>query len=206
MMNLSGTSPGGGLGSRGSGSTSGASRWLPRILPVERALEDVADDLATLDLTTEEGIEVTEGMSDLDAAAEDRNMPRAFEGRRYDEPPGEPKVVGAGGAAIAALGAPGVALSAQDGDVQTQQQSWRMRERMKTVSVALVVCLNVGVDPPDVTKTQPCARMECWIDPTTVNPQRAIENIGAALQKQYERWQPRARYRQSLDPPLEEVS
>ena len=29
---------------------------------------------------------------------------------------------------------------------------------MKTVSVALVICLNVGVDPPDVTKTQPCAR------------------------------------------------
>ena len=23
---------------------------------------------------------------------------------------------------------------------------------MKTVSVALVICLNVGVDPPDVTK------------------------------------------------------
>ena len=26
-------------------------------------------------------------------------------------------------------------------------QTWRMRERMKTVSVALVICLNVGVDP-----------------------------------------------------------
>lgn len=34
---------------------------------------------------------------------------------------------------------------------------------MKTVSVALVLCLNVGVDPPDVVKTQPCARLECWI-------------------------------------------
>jgi len=34
---------------------------------------------------------------------------------------------------------------------------------MKTVSVALVVCLNVGVDPPDVLKVQPCARLECWI-------------------------------------------
>ena len=76
---------------------------------------------------------------------------------------------------------------------------------MKTVSVALVICLNVSVDPPDVTKTNPCARQECWIDPTTLNPQRAIEAIGNNLQKQYERWQPRARYRQSLDPPLEEV-
>jgi regulatory associated protein of mTOR len=34
---------------------------------------------------------------------------------------------------------------------------------MKTVSVALVLCLNVGVDPPDIVKTQPCARFECWI-------------------------------------------
>lgn len=29
---------------------------------------------------------------------------------------------------------------------------------MKTVSVALVLCLNV-VDPPDVVKTTPCARL-----------------------------------------------
>uniref|UniRef100_A0A8C2WZG3 Regulatory associated protein of MTOR complex 1 n=1 Tax=Cyclopterus lumpus TaxID=8103 RepID=A0A8C2WZG3_CYCLU len=42
-------------------------------------------------------------------------------------------------------------------------QSWRMKDRMKTVSVALVLCLNVGVDPPDVVKTSPCARLECWI-------------------------------------------
>uniref|UniRef100_A0AC11DSD3 Regulatory associated protein of MTOR complex 1 n=1 Tax=Ovis aries TaxID=9940 RepID=A0AC11DSD3_SHEEP len=42
-------------------------------------------------------------------------------------------------------------------------QSWRMKDRMKTVSVALVLCLNVGVDPPDVVKTTPCARLECWI-------------------------------------------
>ena len=84
-------------------------------------------------------------------------------------------------------------------------QTWRMRERMKTVSVALVVCLNIGVDPPDVKKTEPCARMECWINPLTLNSQRALETIGNNLQKQYERWQPRARYRQSLDPTVEEV-
>ena len=35
--------------------------------------------------------------------------------------------------------------------------------QMKTVSVALVLCLNVGVDPPDVVKISPCARLECWI-------------------------------------------
>lgn len=90
--------------------------------------------------------------------------------------------------------------------VDESTQTWRMRERMKTVSVALVVCLNIGVDPPDVKKTEPCARMECWINPLTLNSQRALETIGNNLQKQYERWQPRARYRQSLDPTVEEVS
>lgn len=86
-----------------------------------------------------------------------------------------------------------------------EMQTWRMKERMKTVSVALVVCLNVGVDPPDVMKTQPCARKECWIDPMSLNPQKAVETIGTSLQRQYERWQPKARYRLSLDPTYDEV-
>ncbi|XP_043280905.1 regulatory-associated protein of mTOR isoform X2 [Venturia canescens] len=89
--------------------------------------------------------------------------------------------------------------------VNCVSQSWRMKERMKTVSVALVLCLNVGVDPPDIVKTQPCARLECWIDPLSMSPQKALETIGSNLQKQYGRWQPRARYKQSLDPTVEEV-
>eukprot|EP01137_Pigoraptor_chileana_P036829 Opistho-2@33067 len=79
-------------------------------------------------------------------------------------------------------------------------QKWRMKERMKTVSVALILCLRIGVDPPDVVKTSPCARMECWIDPFKLPPEKALETIGDCLQKQYERWQPRARYKLSLDP------
>ncbi|CAE1248564.1 RAPTOR [Acanthosepion pharaonis] len=84
-------------------------------------------------------------------------------------------------------------------------QTWRMKERMKTVSVALVLCLNVGVDPPDVVKTSPCARLECWVDPLSMSPPKALETIGNNLHKQYDRWQPRARYKQSLDPTGEEV-
>ena len=76
---------------------------------------------------------------------------------------------------------------------------------MKTVSVALVMCLNVGVDPPDIVKPQPCSKLECWIDPLSLPPQKALESIGANLLKQYERWQPRARYKQVLDPTVEEV-
>jgi regulator-associated protein of mTOR len=29
-----------------------------------------------------------------------------------------------------------------------ETQEWRMRDRLKTVSAALVLCLNIGVDPP----------------------------------------------------------
>lgn len=36
-------------------------------------------------------------------------------------------------------------------------------------------------------------------------PQKALDTIGNTLQAQYERWQPRARYKQSLDPTMEDV-
>ena len=38
-----------------------------------------------------------------------------------------------------------------------------------------------------------------------MSAQKALETIGGGLQKQYERWQPRARYKQSLDPTVDEV-
>jgi len=82
---------------------------------------------------------------------------------------------------------------------------WRPKERLKTTAVALVVCLNIGVDPPDIVKVSPCARLECWVDPLSMQPQKALEAIGKSLQAQYERWQPRAKYRVSLDPTLEDV-
>lgn len=82
---------------------------------------------------------------------------------------------------------------------------WRMRERLKTVSVALLLCLNIGIDPPDVVKTSPCAKLEGWIDPFSMPPQKALEAIGRNLQSQYEVWQPRARYRLSLDPTVDET-
>jgi regulator-associated protein of mTOR len=38
-----------------------------------------------------------------------------------------------------------------------------------------------------------------------MSPQKAMELIANNLQKQYERWQPRARYKQLLDPTTDEV-
>jgi len=82
---------------------------------------------------------------------------------------------------------------------------WRQRERTKTTAVALALCLNIGVDPPDVLRISPCARLECWVDPMSMAPPKALETVGKNLQAQYERWQPRARYRSHLDPTLDDV-
>ncbi|KAN0068879.1 Raptor N-terminal CASPase like domain containing protein [Elaphomyces granulatus] len=84
---------------------------------------------------------------------------------------------------------------------------WRMRDRLKTVSAALAICLNIGVDPPDVVKTNPTAKLECWVDPTstTGGQNKIMEQIGKKLQEQYETLSLRTRYKQYLDPSVDET-
>jgi regulatory associated protein of mTOR len=84
---------------------------------------------------------------------------------------------------------------------------WRMKDRLKTVSAALAICLNIGVDPPDVVKTNPTAKLEAWIDPTaTTGAQtKTMEQIGRKLQEQYESLSLRTRYKQYLDPSIDET-
>ncbi|CAO3586558.1 unnamed protein product [Absidia cylindrospora] len=82
---------------------------------------------------------------------------------------------------------------------------WRLRERIKTVSGLLVICLNIGTDPPDVVKTNPTAKLECWIDPFLVIPQKSLETIGKNLHTQYENINSRTRFKLSLDPSVEET-
>ncbi|XP_021766700.1 regulatory-associated protein of TOR 2-like isoform X2 [Chenopodium quinoa] len=82
---------------------------------------------------------------------------------------------------------------------------WRLKDRTMTEMAALVLCLNINCDPPDVIKISPCARLECWIDPLAVPRQKALEAIGMALKLQYKRWQPKAQYKYQLDPTVEEV-
>ncbi|KAK3355322.1 raptor N-terminal caspase like domain-containing protein [Neurospora tetraspora] len=84
-------------------------------------------------------------------------------------------------------------------------QDWRMRDRLKTVSAAIAVCLNIGVEPPDQLRTTPGARLEAWQDPTVPPVSKALENIGKALQSQYETLAIRTRYKQYLDPSIEET-
>ncbi|MCJ1349391.1 hypothetical protein MMC31_007631 [Peltigera leucophlebia] len=94
-----------------------------------------------------------------------------------------------------------------DQDRSHPPQDWRMKDRLKTVSAALAICLNIGVDPPDVIKTNPTAKLEAWIDPTnsTAASSKTMEQIGKKLQEQYESLSIRVRYKVFLDPSVEET-
>ena len=92
--------------------------------------------------------------------------------------------------------------------------SWRLRDRMKTVGIGLIMALNVGTDPPDIVKPHPSAKLQCWMDPSSVTRAKAKEKIGDRLEKQYARWQQQRntassarpfKYRKALDPTVEDV-
>ena len=84
---------------------------------------------------------------------------------------------------------------------------WRNRDRVRTAAAVLVVCLRIGYDPPDVIKTDPCAKLECWVDPYALAKDKAMERIGKNLQHQFESLAatPKTRYKQFLDPPIEDA-
>jgi len=90
-------------------------------------------------------------------------------------------------------------------DLSYELQDWRMKDRLKTVSAALAICLNIGVEPPDQLKTAPGSKLEAWQDPTQPPVQKALETIGKSLQAQYETLAIRTRYKQYLDPSVEET-
>ncbi len=71
--------------------------------------------------------------------------------------------------------------------------NWRI-PRLKTVGIGLVLALNIGIDPPDVLRCPPCAKLEAWVDPTQAAAAISAENISKALQSQYEPWQSRVRF------------
>ncbi|KAG1056672.1 hypothetical protein G6F43_001453 [Rhizopus delemar] len=97
------------------------------------------------------------------------------------------------------------ANSKSNTQVKNALKDWRLRERIKTVSGLLVVCLNIGTDPPDIVKTNPCAKLECWIDPFLLVPSKSLEAIGKNLHNQYETINGRTRFKLSLDPSVEET-
>lgn len=89
------------------------------------------------------------------------------------------------------------------------QPSWRFKERMRTAGVGLILALNIGTDPPDVIKPNPCAKLQCWMDPSSTSRAKAREKIGELLENQYAKWQGqqkmKMKYRRALDPTPDEV-
>ncbi|KAK1224893.1 Target of rapamycin complex 1 subunit kog1 [Marasmius sp. AFHP31] len=77
--------------------------------------------------------------------------------------------------------------------------------KLKTANAALVVCLNIDVDPPDVVRTSPCATMECWVDPRSMPSHKALEAIGANLKHQFEGLSLKIQYKPILDPSFEDL-
>lgn len=66
---------------------------------------------------------------------------------------------------------------------------------VKTSAVAIVLCLNFGVDPPDIIKPIPCARKEAWVDPSLMNMKRVSQRVAFNLQKSFELVDPEARFK-----------
>lgn len=83
---------------------------------------------------------------------------------------------------------------------------WRASPaKVKTSNAALVLCLNIDVDPPDIVKTNPCAVLECWVDPHTMPSYKALEVIGTNLQHQFEGLSPKIPYKPILDPSSDDL-
>lgn len=82
---------------------------------------------------------------------------------------------------------------------------WRQQNRMRTVTIAMVMCLNVNFHPPDGARPTNCKNMQAWVDIPSAAPGKVLEMIGSNLQAQYSDWQPRARFKLSMDPTLSDV-
>lgn len=83
---------------------------------------------------------------------------------------------------------------------------WRAAPgKIKTAHAALVLCLNIDVDPPDIIKTKPCAVLEAWVDPHTMPSHKALEVIGQNLQHQFEGLNPKISYKPILDPSKDDL-
>ncbi|KIY50498.1 hypothetical protein FISHEDRAFT_39035, partial [Fistulina hepatica ATCC 64428] len=84
--------------------------------------------------------------------------------------------------------------------------AWRPQPgKLKTAHAALVLCLNIDVDPPDIVKTKPCAALECWVDPHSMPSHKALEAIGNNLKHQFEGLSLKIPYKPILDPSFEDL-
>lgn len=89
--------------------------------------------------------------------------------------------------------------------------NWRVKKRIRTVSGGIILCMHLGIDPPDIIKTIPAARTFFWVNTENyadLNEESALKikhSILQSSQSQFEFWQPKARLKTILDPTIEEV-
>ena len=81
------------------------------------------------------------------------------------------------------------------------------KQSVKTTCIILALCLNIGVDPPDVSKPFKCANLESWVNPDKVpTSQNVCEVIAHKLENNYKQFFPRISIQKSLDPCIEKLS
>lgn len=84
---------------------------------------------------------------------------------------------------------------------------WKLPpNKKKTTHAALVMCLNLGIPPPDLPRPQKCPHLEAFVDPNAYPDFKvALQAIGKKLQANYETISSRVKYKQILDPYSEDL-
>lgn len=86
-----------------------------------------------------------------------------------------------------------------------QMGPWRSPPgKLKTANAALVLCMNIETDPPDVVRPTQHSTLECWLDPSALPSNKALEAIGSNLQHQFESMSLKIPYKPILDPTMED--
>jgi hypothetical protein len=89
--------------------------------------------------------------------------------------------------------------------------SWRTKNRIKTSSAILALCLHLGIDPPDIIRPQPGANQIAGIElpnkatASSSDQKLAAEQIASSIQNLFEYWHPRGHYKTIIDPPFDEL-
>ncbi|SCU64890.1 Raptor N-terminal CASPase like domain containing protein, putative [Trypanosoma equiperdum] len=75
-------------------------------------------------------------------------------------------------------------------DIDGHREWYRGGRGRRCPRLLLILCLNNGNDPPDFSRIDPCARLECWEEPYIARMPHIVtgggsERIAALLQRQY---------------------
>lgn len=96
------------------------------------------------------------------------------------------------------------AQESNNGAAQAQQRP----VRIKTSHVLIFMCLQIGNDPPDYVRIEPCAKLECWMDPSVAQARfmsRGSEAVAEALESKYKIIQKDAMYKRFVEVTIDDA-